>query len=179
MQSEVMFAGFGGQGILLSGKILAQAAMNKGFEAAWVPSYGPEMRGGTAYCTVVISQRPIGSPIIKNPMHLVAMNRPSLEKFSPVIKQNGIILINSSLISISAGREDVDNFPVPVTEIAQRIGSVKIANIVALGAFVARSKIFDFELLRETVLKEFSNKKKFIDLNMAALDEGKKAAGFG
>ncbi len=179
MQSEVMFAGFGGQGILLSGKILAQAAMNKGFEVAWVPSYGPEMRGGTAYCTVVISQRPIGSPIIKNPMHLVAMNRPSLEKFSPVIKQNGIILINSSLISISAGREDVDNFPVPVTEIAQRIGSVKIANIVALGAFVARSKIFDFELLRETVLKEFSNKKKFIDLNMAALDEGKKAAGFG
>lgn len=179
MQSEVMFAGFGGQGILLSGKILAQAAMNKGFEVAWVPSYGPEMRGGTAYCTVVISQRPIGSPIIKNPMHLVAMNRPSLEKFSPVIKQNGIILINSSLISIPTGREDVDNFPVPVTDIAQRIGSVKIANIVALGAFVARSKIFDFELLRETVLKEFSNKKKFIDLNMAALDEGKKAAGFG
>ncbi len=179
MQSEVMFAGFGGQGILLSGKILAQAAMNKGFEVAWVPSYGPEMRGGTAYCTVVISQRPIGSPIIKNPMHLVAMNRPSLEKFSPVIKQNGIILINSSLISIPAGREDVDNFPVPVTDIAQRIGSVKIANIVALGAFVARSKIFNFELLRKTVLKEFSNKKKFIDLNMAALDEGKKAAGFG
>jgi 2-oxoglutarate ferredoxin oxidoreductase subunit gamma len=179
MQSEVMFAGFGGQGILLSGKILAQAAMNKGFEVAWVPSYGPEMRGGTAYCTVVISQRPIGSPIIKNPMHLIAMNRPSLEKFSPVIKQNGIILINSSLISITAGREDVDNFPVPVTDIAQRIGSVKIANIVALGAFVARSKIFDFELLRETVLKEFSKKKKFIDLNMAALDEGKKAAGFG
>lgn len=179
MQSEVMFAGFGGQGILLSGKILAQAAMNKGLEVAWVPSYGPEMRGGTAYCTVVISQRPIGSPIIKNPMHLVAMNRPSLEKFSPVIKQNGIILINSSLISISAGREDVDNFPVPVTDIAQRIGSVKVANIVALGAFVARSKIFDFELLRETVLKEFSTKKKFIDLNMAALDEGKKAAGFG
>ena len=82
MQNEVMFAGFGGQGILLSAKILANAAMEQGFEVAWVPSYGPEMRGGTAYCTVVISDRPIGSPVIKNPMHLVAMNRPSLEKFA-------------------------------------------------------------------------------------------------
>ncbi len=83
MQSEVKFAGFGGQGILLSGKILAHAAMEEGLEVAWVPSYGPEMRGGTAYCTVVISDRPIGSPIIKNPLHLIAMNRPSLEKFAP------------------------------------------------------------------------------------------------
>jgi 2-oxoglutarate ferredoxin oxidoreductase subunit gamma len=179
MQSEVMFAGFGGQGILLSGKILAETAMAEGFEVAWIPSYGPEMRGGTAYCTVVISQRPIGSPIIRNPMHLVAMNRPSLEKFVPMIKQNGVILINSSLISIPAGREDIDEFAVPVTDIAKQIGSVKVANIVALGAFVARSKILDFELLRETVREEFSSKKKFIDLNMAALDEGKKAAGSG
>ena len=83
MQSEVMFAGFGGQGILLIGKILAETAMEQGYEVGWVPSYGPEMRGGTAYCTVVIGDRPIGSPIIKNPMHLVAMNRPSLEKFAP------------------------------------------------------------------------------------------------
>lgn len=176
MQSEVMFAGFGGQGILLSGKILAETAMAAGFEVAWVPSYGPEMRGGTAYCTVVISERPIGSPIIRNPLHLVAMNRPSLEKFAPVIKPGGVILINSSLISIPAGREDVDDFAVPVTDIAKQIGSVKVANIVALGAFVTRSSMLDFELLRKTVLAELANKKQFVDLNMAALDEGKKAA---
>ncbi|MBI5062525.1 MAG: 2-oxoacid:acceptor oxidoreductase family protein, partial [Desulfatitalea sp.] len=96
MQSEVMFAGFGGQGILLSGKILAHAAMEEGYEVAWIPSYGPEMRGGTAYCLVVISDRPIGSPIIKNPKHLVAMNRPSLDKFAYVIKPGGVILSNAS-----------------------------------------------------------------------------------
>ena len=86
MQSEVMFAGFGGQGILLSAKILAHTAMEAGSEVVWIPSYGPEMRGGTAYCMVIMSDRPIGSPIVKNPRHLVAMNRPSLEKFAPVVK---------------------------------------------------------------------------------------------
>ena len=100
MQSEVMFAGFGGQGILLSAKILAHAAMEQGFEVVWIPSYGPEMRGGTAYCTVVISDKPIGSPIIKNPLHLIAMNRPSLEKFAPHVKPEGVVLINSTLIPV-------------------------------------------------------------------------------
>ena len=176
MQSEVMFAGFGGQGILLIGKILAQAAMKEGFEVSWVPSYGPEMRGGTAYCTVVISDRPIGSPIIRNPQHLIAMNRPSLEKFAQFVKPNGIIIINSSLIPIGAGRNDVDELKVPAVEIAQELGSTKAANIVALSAFVARSKIVDFDILRDIVKKEFSNKKKLIPLNMKALDEGKKAA---
>lgn len=176
MQSEVMFAGFGGQGILLSGKILAHAGMEEGLEVAWIPSYGPEMRGGTAYCTVVMSDRPIGSPIIRNPMHLIAMNRPSLEKFAPAVKPNGVILINSSLIPIGAGRDDVDELSVPVTEIAKDLGSVKTANIVALAAFVVRSKIVDFELLRDCVKEEFSKKEKLIPLNMEALDRGKKAA---
>jgi 2-oxoglutarate ferredoxin oxidoreductase subunit gamma len=108
MQSEVMFAGFGGQGILIIGKILAHTAMEQGFEVAWVPSYGPEMRGGTAYCTVVISDRPIGSPIIRNPMHLIAMNQPSLEKFASTVKPGGVILIHSSLIPVRSGRSDID-----------------------------------------------------------------------
>ena len=176
MQSEVMFAGFGGQGILLIGKILAHTAMEEGYEVAWVPSYGPEMRGGTAYCTVVISDRPIGSPIIKNPMHLVAMNRPSLEKFASIVKPGGVILINSSLIPINSGRSDVDELLVPVNDIATDIGNVRAANIVALAAFVARSKVVDFELMRESVKKEFAKKAKFIPLNMEAIDRGKKAA---
>ena len=159
MQSEVMFAGFGGQGILLSAKILAHAAMEEGREVAWVPSYGPEMRGGTAYCTVVVSDRLIGSPIIRNPMHLVAMNRPSLEKFAPAVKPGGVIFINSSLISIHSGRNDVDEFSVPIIDIAKNLGNVKVANIVALGAFVARSKIVDFDLLMDSVKDEFSGKK--------------------
>jgi 2-oxoglutarate ferredoxin oxidoreductase subunit gamma len=176
MQSEVMFAGFGGQGILMSGKILAEAAMEMGLEVGWVPSYGPEMRGGTAYCTVVISDRPIGSPIIRNPMHLVAMNRPSLEKFAPHVKPGGIIFINSSLIPIDSGRSDVDELKVPATEIAKNLGSERVANIVALSAFVSRSDIVDFDLFKETVKTEFASKEKFIPLNMAAVEEGKKAA---
>lgn len=176
MQSEVMFAGFGGQGILLSGKILAEAAMEEGLEVAWVPSYGPEMRGGTAYCTVVISDKPVGSPIIRNPMHLVAMNRPSLEKFATMVRKGGVVLINSSLIPSSSGRTDVDEIRIPVTDIAKALGSVKISNIVALGAFVARSKIIRFESIEHAVKNEFKKKKDFITLNITALQEGKKAA---
>ena len=176
MQSEIMFAGFGGQGILLSGKILAEAAMEQGFQVGWVPSYGPEMRGGTAYCTVVISDRPIGSPIIRNPKHLVAMNRPSLEKFAPHVRPGGIIFINSSLIPVSSSRQDVDELKVPATEIAKRLGSERVANIVALSAFVSRSKLVKFDLLRETIKTEFASKAQFIPLNMAAVDEGEKAA---
>lgn len=176
MQNEVQFAGFGGQGIMLMGQILAQAAMQAGSEVVWIPSYGPEMRGGTAYCTVVISDRPIGSPIIRNPKHLVAMNRPSLEKFAPWVKPGGVIFINSSIISIEAGRDDVDVLKVPIIEMAKNIGNVKAANIVALAAFVARSKIVDFALLQESVKNKFAEKKKLIPINMKALEEGRRVA---
>lgn len=176
MQSEVMFAGFGGQGILLSAKILAHTAMEEGLEVAWVPSYGPEMRGGTAYCTVVVSDKLIGSPIIRNPMHLVAMNRPSLEKFAPMVKTGGVILINSSLISIDSGRDDVDELVLPVNDIAVKLGSVRSANIVALAAFVARSNIVKIDTLRECIKGEFSKKKELIPLNLKAVEEGTKAA---
>lgn len=176
MQKEVMFAGFGGQGILLMGDILAHAAMAAGLEVAWVPSYGPEMRGGTAYCLVVISDTAIGSPIIRNPLHLVAMNRPSLEKFAPVVKPNGVVVINSSLISIGAGRDDVDEIQIPANDIAKDIGSVKTANIVALAAFVARSNIVDFDLLHECVRKQFAGREKLVPINLKALEQGRKAA---
>ena len=176
MQSEVTFAGFGGQGIMLMGQILAQAAMHQGFEVVWIPSYGPEMRGGTAYCTVVISDRPIGSPIIRNPKHLVAMNRPSLEKFAPMVKPGGVIFINKSLIPEASGRADVDEVAVPIIEIAKELGNVKAANIVALAAFVARSRIVDQDVLEKAVIDKFAQKKKLIPLNLKALEEGRKAA---
>ncbi|MGD9332661.1 MAG: 2-oxoacid:acceptor oxidoreductase family protein [Desulfobacterales bacterium] len=179
MQSEVMFAGFGGQGILLSAKILAHTAMEAGFEVVWIPSYGPEMRGGTAYCMVIISDRPIGSPIVKNPQHLVAMNRPSLEKFAPVVKPGGVILINSSLIPIRSQRDDVDEIAVPVNAMAIEAGSVRSANIVALAAFVARSGILPLDDLRESVKQEFARKAKLIPLNMDAMDRGVAAAQGG
>jgi len=176
MQSEVMFAGFGGQGILLMGQILAHTAMDAGHEVAWIPSYGPEMRGGTAYCTVVVSDRPIGSPIIRNPMHLVAMNRPALEKFAPMVKKGGVVFINSSLIDISSGRADVDDLAVPVMAIAKKLGNTRTANIVALAAFVARSNIVEIDPLKKCVEAAFAKKKKLIPINLKAVEEGRKAA---
>ena len=172
MQSEIMFAGFGGQGILLIGKVLAHAAMEEGFEVAWIPSYGPEMRGGTAYCTVVISDRPIGSPIIKNPLHLVAMNGPSLEKFAPTVKPGGIVFVNSSLITFSTGRIDIDELRVPVIKIASDLGNTRTSNIIALSSFVARSGVVSIETLRHCVELEFQKKPKLIPLNMDAIDAG-------
>ncbi len=167
-----MFAGFGGQGILLSAKLLAYAAMKQGLQVAWVPSYGPEMRGGTAYCTVVVSDRLIGSPIIKNPAHLVAMNRPSLEKFAPVVKPDGVVLINSSLIPVRSNREDVIELIVPANEAAVEVGNVRCANIIAVSAFAAKSGMVDTDILRECVKNEFAAKAKLIPLNMKAFDKG-------
>ncbi|MCD4720464.1 MAG: 2-oxoacid:acceptor oxidoreductase family protein [Desulfobacula sp.] len=172
MQTEIKFAGFGGQGILLSAKLLAYAAMKQDFFVAWVPSYGPEMRGGTAYCTVVISDKRIGSPIIKNPSHLVAMNRPSLEKFANDVKPGGVIFINSSLIPTRSERDDITELVVPANDIATKAGSVRAANIVALSAFAAKAKIVDLELLKNCVKDEFAAKAKIIPLNMKAFDEG-------
>ncbi len=172
MQTEIKFAGFGGQGILLSAKLLAHAAMKQNFFVAWVPSYGPEMRGGTAYCTVVISDQRIGSPIIKNPSHLVAMNRPSLEKFANDVKPGGVIFINSSLIPTRSKRDDITELVVPANDIAIKAGSVRAANIVALSAFAAKADIVDLKLLKNCVKEEFSAKEKIIPLNMKAFDEG-------
>jgi 2-oxoglutarate ferredoxin oxidoreductase subunit gamma len=172
MQKEVQFAGFGGQGILVSAKLLAKAAMKQGSKVAWVPSYGPEMRGGTAYCTVVISDKIIGSPIIKEPSHLVAMNRPSLEKFESSVKSGGIILINSSLIPVGSKRKDIDEMIVPVNDVAIKVGNVKCANIIALSAFAARSKLVDMDILRECIKEEFASKAKLIPMNMEAVDKG-------
>ncbi len=172
MQKEVQFAGFGGQGILVSAKLLAKAAMKQGSQVAWVPSYGPEMRGGTAYCTVVISDKIIGSPIIKEPSHLVAMNRPSLEKFESFVKPGGIILINSSLIPVESKRDDVDEMIIPVNDVAIKVGNVKCANIVALSAFAARSELVDMDILRDCIKEEFASKAKLIPMNMEAVDQG-------
>ncbi len=172
MQTEIKFAGFGGQGILLSAKLLAYAAMKQGFFVAWVPSYGPEMRGGTAYCTVVIGDKRIGSPIIKNPTHLVAMNRPSLEKFANDVKPGGVIMINSSLIPTRSNRTDIIELIVPANDAAIKVGSVKCANIIALSAFAAKAKVVDMEVLRHCVMDEFSAKPKIIPSNMKAFDEG-------
>jgi len=167
-----MFAGFGGQGIMTIGKMLAQAGLSSGLEVSWIPSYGPEMRGGTAYCLVVLADRPIGSPVINNPQHLVVLNRPSLEKFVPMLKPNGVVISNSSLIPVEGGRDDLDEVRIPCNDMAIDLGNPRTAAIIALGAFCARCEILDFESVREAVRYNFKSKPKLIDLNLNALEAG-------
>lgn len=174
-QVEIQFAGFGGQGILLMGNILTQAAMEEGKEVLWVPSYGPEMRGGTAYCTVIISDQFIGSPVVKHPSHLIAMNLPSLEKFKDAVKPGGVILVNESMIPATSGRDDVDEVRVPIVELAKEAGNVKTANIVALAAFVEKTKVVKMETLVKVIKDKFAAKPAMLPLNLTAMEAGQKA----
>ena len=172
MLLDVMFAGFGGQGIMLIGQMVAYAGMAEGKQVSWFPSYGPEMRGGTAYCTVVVSDEPIGSPVSRNPSCCVVMNRPSLEKFAPTVKPGGVLVVNSSLIPITSGRDDIDELLVPCNELAIEVGTGKAANMVVLGAFVGRTGVVKLESLDALVEKQFSKKQKFIPINKQALRVG-------
>ncbi len=176
MQREVKFAGFGGQGILSAGKFLADAALAEGKEVAWVPSYGPEMRGGTAYCTVVIADLPIGSPVVNTPMDLVAMNRPSLEKFEPTVREGGIILVNSSLIPDRVQRKDVIEILVPANDTAIKLGNNKGANMVVLGAYVEATGIVKLDTVLEHIPVEFARKQQYVEANIACVKQGAEIA---
>lgn len=170
--TEVLMAGFGGQGMLLSGKLLAYTAMEKGYEVSWLPSYGPEMRGGTANVTVCISDKPVGSPYIGRPRDLLVMNQPSLERFVQNVRPGGTIVVNSSLIPIKAGRDDCLVVYIPANDLASKAGTARAANLTMLGAYLALSKVVDPESMIKTIKHEFAKKTKFIPANIAALKAG-------
>lgn len=172
MQRDVIMAGFGGQGILLIGKMLAYAGMHEGMEVSWLPSYGPEMRGGTANCTVVISDKPVGSPVIRSPRAVVAMNLPSLEKFEPDVREGGLLLINSSLINRGAERDDLTVIEIPANEMASELGNPRGANMVALGAYLGATDAVSVESVIEVIRETFAVKPAVIDVNIEALRKG-------
>ena len=172
MQNDVIMAGFGGQGILLIGKVLAYAGMHEGKEVSWLPSYGPEMRGGTCNCTVVISDRPVGSPVIRSPRAVLAMNLPSLDKFEPDVRTGGLLLINSSLIDRDATREDVTVVRVPANEIANELGNPRAANMVALGAYLGATGAVALEEVEQVIRETFAAKPQLVELNIEALHRG-------
>jgi 2-oxoglutarate ferredoxin oxidoreductase subunit gamma len=178
MEQSVVIAGFGGQGVILAGKILAQAGMDHGLEVTWLPSYGPEMRGGTANCTVVLSDEPVGSPIVDEPTLLVAMNRPSLDKFEPIVAPDGAVVANESLIDRKAKREDVRVSYVRLNDIALEIGNARAINMVALGALLKASDVVPLETVKTTMARmmEEGGKGKFIPMNEEALERGYAAA---
>lgn len=152
MYEQIILAGFGGQGVLYSGKTLAYFAMDTGRNLSWLPSYGPEMRGGTCNCSVIISDNAVGSPIITNPDTLIAMNKPSLEKFVDLVKPGGLIVLDSSIIDVKVNRSDINVVYIPTTKIAEEHGLDKLANMVILGAYIkAREENYSIDELYTSV----------------------------
>jgi 2-oxoglutarate ferredoxin oxidoreductase subunit gamma len=173
MQTEVIFAGFGGQGVLFAGQVLAFAAMDAGYDVTWMPSYGPEMRGGTANCTVVIADEEIGSTTIKYPKAAVVMNLPSLDKFEPLVAPGGVLIVNSSLVNREPSRTDIDWVMIPAQEIAELIGPRRLLNMVMLGALIEKLPILPFDEIKVSLGAHLPERHKtLLPNNIAALDKG-------
>jgi len=171
-QREVMFAGFSGQGIMTAGQLLAYAGIKEGKHVAWIPSYGPEMRGGTAYCTVVVSDVRIGSPIVTTPYGICVFNRPSFDKFEAKVKPGGLLIVNSSLIDVSSDRTDIRQLLVPANEMALRSGNARAANVAVLGAFIAATGVVSIDTIRDTVREKLGKKANVLEMNLKVLEEG-------
>lgn len=173
---RILIAGFGGQGVLALGDTIAYAAMREGRHITWIPSYGPESRGGTSNCHVTISDDDISSPVVDEPDVLIAMNLPSMEKFEPTVKEGGLIIYNSSLVRRKPERPDVRAVAVPATDVANELGNINVANMVALGAYLVLTNAVS----RDTVVNEAfpyilaGKKKELIHLDAKAVDEGVK-----
>jgi|SRR5215207_6486938 len=177
MQKEIMIAGFGGQGVLFAGQILAYAGMDVGKEVTWIPSYGPEMRGGTANCTVVIADEEIGSPLVKNPPLAVALNLPSFDKCEESMAPGGTLIVNQSMVDRQEKREDINVIFVPCNEIAEEIGNKKLMNMVAVGALLmvlSEIRLHDVEKALEAHLP--ARHKHLLPSNYKALQRGFEAA---
>ncbi|MDP8229847.1 MAG: 2-oxoacid:acceptor oxidoreductase family protein [Candidatus Gorgyraea atricola] len=173
MREEIVFAGFGGQGIMLMGKALSCAAMKEGKFVTWMPSYGAEVRGGTAHSMVVISDKEIASPIVREPSICIVMNKPSLLKFEAKVKEKGILLINKSLAEDGSKRNDIEVLDIPATDMASKLGSQRIANMIMLGALLSKKGILPVQALIDS-LKDVIPKSRhsMIPLNEKAIREG-------
>ncbi len=171
---QIKIAGFGGQGVLLLGQTLAEAGMRHGWNVSWIPSYGPEMRGGTANCQVNISEGPIGSPVVDFPTILVALNKPSLDKFEETVQPGGVVFYNTSMIDRKPKRNDIEAIGLPFSDIADELGSLKFANMVVVGAVLEKTKLIDMDIVKDA-LKEVIHNKKFVETNIVAIDRGAKA----
>ncbi len=177
MLVKTVFAGFGGQGVLSMGLNLAQAAMMEGKHVTYLPSYGAEVRGGTANCTVAISDEEIASPVASSPEFVVVMNLPSLIRFQNQIESGGLLFVNSSLVEAQISRGDIDVVKVPANSIADKLDSPKSANMVMLGTFIKRSKLVSLASIAETLKATLGNKPKLIAVNEQALQAGYDLSG--
>jgi 2-oxoglutarate ferredoxin oxidoreductase subunit gamma len=173
MQTEIFLAGFGGQGVMFAGQVLSYAAMDIGKEVTWIPSYGPEMRGGTANCTVVIADEEIGSPLVQNPPAVIVMNLPSLDKYEPTVKPGGVLIINSSMVDRDVVRTDITWVSIPCNEIAEQAGDRRMANIVATGALLALLPVLTLKDIESALKAHMPGRHKhLLPKNVEALKRG-------
>ncbi len=174
MSRRLICSGFGGQGVLSLGQVISLIAMNKGKNVTWIPAYGAEMRGGTANCSVIYSDEMVGSPIITSDVDiLVAMNKPSIDKFADLVSEGGYIFVNSSVVKDKIDIPGVNVIYVDATDIATSIGSIKFQNMVLLGAIIETIKDFSFEDVESAIKEKFTGKKeKFVPMNIEALSKG-------
>lgn len=175
MQTEIIIAGFGGQGVLFAGQVVAYAAMDNGLEVTWIPSYGPEMRGGTANCTVIVSDEEIGSPLVAHPAVVIAMNLPSLDKYEPVVREGGLLVVNASMVDRSPTRTDIHWVMVPGNEIAEELGDRRMTNMVLLGAMLANVSLLPLEAVEKSLREHLPERHhKLLPMNYRALRDGAK-----
>jgi 2-oxoglutarate ferredoxin oxidoreductase subunit gamma len=173
MMTKVVFSGFGGQGVLSMGTTLANTAMLEGKHVTYMPSYGVEVRGGTANCTVVVADEEIASPVASEPEFVVAMNQPSFIRFQSILQSGGLLLANSSMVNTEAARRDIEIISIPTSELAESLGSIKVANMVMLGALIRASGMISFEFMVKHLSEILGEgKAKLTKLNKSALEEG-------
>lgn len=176
MEERIVVAGFGGQGVMAMGQLLTYAGMIENKNVSWLPSYGPEMRGGTANCSVIISDSSIGSPVVVDSDTAIIMNKPSLEKFEYSVVESGKLFINSFLIDRKSNREDIEVYYIPASNIANTLGNDKVTNMVMLGAYLEAAKIVKIESVLKAFTKVFGeNKKHLLSINKEAIEMGAKA----
>lgn len=173
MTTQLLIAGFGGQGVLFAGKFIAYKGLLEGRQLSWLPSYGPEMRGGTANCSVILSDEPVGSPIVANPDVLMAMNLPSLDKYEKDVVSGGVIIVDSTLIERKVERDDVKVCYVPATKLAQQAGMPRLANMIMVGKFIKETNAISYDDITEALKKVVpASKAEMLDINLKAIEIG-------
>jgi 2-oxoglutarate ferredoxin oxidoreductase subunit gamma len=173
METSIVISGFGGQGVLFTGQLLAYAGMDNDKHVTWIPSYGPEMRGGTANCTVIVSDDPVGSPLVAEPDVAVVLNLPSFEKYEGLVKPGGLLVVNSSIVNAKAERSDIDVVTVPANQIAEELGSVKMMNMAALGALLAKRPFLTLPQLKQALDDHLpARKANLLEANKLVLQKG-------
>jgi 2-oxoglutarate ferredoxin oxidoreductase subunit gamma len=173
MLEEIVIAGFGGQGVMSMGQLITYAGMLEGKGVSWLPSYGPEQRGGTANCAVVVSDEPVGSPLVTRPTAAIVLNNPSYDKFESHVKSGGLLIVNTSLVARKSTRTDITIIEIDATALANELGNSRIANMILLGAFLEHSKVVSVDSVIESLKKVLGpSKHHLIDVNKRALSKG-------